>query len=324
MNPETNTTWMYDELDGDTVPRPSVRVGGIRPPAPETAWRGGMETDRYNSPDSLFKLWSGSSEQSAPPVTNSNTRSNVGKTAPCPTDWGCSNSNPSGVAARSTSSFDSSVDQENRWTGCNNPGYGIGVPPKSQNSAVGPSGGSASISEWTTVGSTSQTSIPGTGGPGPSTLARSTQIRNTEGCYRGVTPSEFPNIPYVSVSSLKRDESRSGSSTPDSNSKVSKVMCVAKNGESYLSLPAVFSHVTFGGGLSVADRIDLGNIVSEYFTSDTRSRCGWPKVEIDSAWNPVVGASEPITIRKYDWVDYVLVANACLDWYSDNMSRVVY
>jgi hypothetical protein len=123
----------------------------------------------------------------------------------------------------------------------------------------------------------------------------------------------------------------------------SPVMLTSLDGESYLSLPRVFKHLTLGGGLSEVDLCSLGEyILEEYrhiagrgnpvFGNDWRETevfeeasvpYSRPKIRIEK-WNPRDGCMKEISIRHYTWSDYNQVAKLCLDWWKSNPTLVVY
>jgi hypothetical protein len=104
------------------------------------------------------------------------------------------------------------------------------------------------------------------------------------------------------------------------------VMRLSKDGTPYLSLPDVFSHVTFGGKLTLKNRIELGTFVASTLMDIPGGHPSgqWPKVTIDSAWNPETGRTDEISIRHYEWKHYPRVAAACLLWFGDHKDSVVY
>jgi hypothetical protein len=248
-----NGTWSYDELDGDSTPRPSVRVSGSSEPAPTTSWRSG------------------------PPISVECSSLPVHPGLPTPSF----RSYPL-ASTRERSLLPSPTDREtNQSYGINQATQGLSVecpmfsPP----------------SPRTPLHSSAPSSIP---------------------------PSESHPIP-VSTSDTPNAESGTGKFFV----RVDTVMCISKDGTPYLSLPRVFSYVTFGGKLTVKDRIELGRLVQDRM-GDSQLHDSWPKVTIDSAWNPTLGSTNEIRIRKYDWCHYPKVASACLEWFDVYKNSVVY
>ena len=110
------------------------------------------------------------------------------------------------------------------------------------------------------------------------------------------------------------------------NNRTSCVMKQSLCGQSYLSIPDVLKYLTFGGQLNNKDSVDLDNYIKSKYLDDDRNNMvgGWPKILINSKWNPLLGRSDKINIRKYDWLDYNRVAIYCLEWYNINIDRVLF
>lgn len=293
-----NSEWSYDELDGDSAPRPSVRVGGSREPAPTTSWRNEQTNVRVPS--------------SMPPVRPQRATSSY-----VPSPVGSGRPTTSQTVPDQTSDM---LDLLQGW------------PPSSavretfmEEGQVSSSGGDGDISLNV------DPQVDGWGLPPP--LSQSTPDLNSS--FQDMTlrtplhPTPPEPIPPVPRNPRNRPKPLSPSALPNAESgsgrffgRVDSVMRLSKDGTPYLSLPDVFSHVTFGGRLTLKDRIELGTFVAS--TLGHHPSGHWPKVTIDSAWNPEMGRTDEITIRQYEWKHYPRVAAACLLWFGDHKDSVVY
>jgi len=119
----------------------------------------------------------------------------------------------------------------------------------------------------------------------------------------------------------------------------SRVMKTSICGREYLSIPDVFSYLTFGGQLNINNRCDLGKYISNRYENEIDydvnmnkscvnkscvNKSCVNKITIESAWNPILGCKEHIKIRQYQWSDYTFIARYCLEWYDSNIDNVVF
>ena len=144
-----------------------------------------------------------------------------------------------------------------------------------------------------------------------------------------IHPTPPESIPPVPRTPRNRPKPLSPSALPNAEcgsgrlfGRVDMVMRLSKSGDPYLSLPDVFRYVTFGGRLTIKNRMELGDYVASNIGRHPSGQ--WPKVTIDSVWNPETGRTNEISIRQYGWEHYPLVASACLMWFADYKDSVVY
>ena len=294
--------WSYDELDGDSAPRPSVRVGGSREPAPTTSWRN-EQLDEARVPLSSHTPVRPSR------VTSSYVPSPVGSGRP-------TTSNTNSVPARSmTDTYTGDMlDLLQGW------------PPASSVRNAFMDEGRHTSSGGDDDGDSSLNDPPVDGWGLPPPLSHSTPDMSLRTPLHPTPPDSIPPVPRtprnrpkpLSPSALPNAECGSGRLF----GRVDMVMRLSKSGDPYLSLPDVFRYVTFGGRLTIKGRMELGDYVASNLGHHPSGQ--WPKVTIDSVWNPETGRTNEISIRQYGWEHYPRVAAACLMWFADHKDSVVY
>lgn len=285
--------WSYNEIDGDS-PRPSVRVGGARPPAPigDGSWLETLNTEDSPKGPSV-KVGSLSPSPGVDNLLGTLITEDTAWTVPPPHQVAC----------------DSVPDAFlNGWNSVLLP------PPITEplENHTPPAPTSINPPMLTTPDRPTFNMVPPPFRPTPALRKSNSRRMNYTGC------KEIDDTNRI----LK------GTRSGPPNLVFHTLMRSSVDGTQYLSMPDVFSHVSMGGRLSINDRIFLGEYVKEFLQTYYRETLDEvnrrPKILINSAWNPVVGSTEQIRICHYLWEDYPLIGSACLMWFHKNKESIVY
>ena len=302
---DSMNNWCYDELDGDSSPRPSVRVGGSRSPAPTGvgSWlQSKSDISSRGNPSS--DVGSGYEPSLAWPTTsvggNSGVKDQLRNVVQSGTGLATFTDDRHTVSSIPPPITDPFGHRGDRHS----------TPPAPTTTHP--------MCELTPNRPTNNRSPPPVRRAPPP--RRAPNLSDSRAIKRNNRPGPIPIMSELSetIPAL----------TAPPNFGYHNVMKKSIDGVNYLSLPAVFSHVSMGGRLSIHDRISLGEFVKKHLHAYYPNECHTiglrDKIRINSAWNPVVGSTEEIKICHYMWEDYPLVASACLLWFHSNKSNVVY